>query len=244
LFFLKKKNQKTFVMEEVRARKSDPGGNSLKPRALVSVTVFGHGPAIRAPGRPAALTQKWRDPMTPSPRLRALALSFGLLAAPLLASPALAQQMGMPEGQAMPQGHKQDPMERVNRQIAQLHQTLKITQAQEPQWEALARVMRENAGNMETLFKERASHFDQMNAVDSLKSYERIAEAHVSNMHHLIPTFEALYQVLSPEQRRAADAAFRYQEARRKARMQGGQMNGQMPNGQMPQMPMSQPGQN
>ena len=178
--------------------------------------------------------------MTSSPRLHALALSFGLLAAPLLASPAFAQQMDMPQGQAMPQGHKQDPMERVNRQITQLHQTLKITPGQEPQWEALAKVMRENAASMETLFKERASHFDQMNAVESLKSYERIAETHVTNMHRLIPTFAALYEILSPEQRRAADAAFRYQEARHKARMQGGQM----PNGQMPQMPMSQPGQN
>jgi hypothetical protein len=192
--------------------------------------------------------------MTRSPRLHALALSLGLLAAPSLATPALAQQMGMPDGQGMPpQGMpaaKHDPMERVNRQIAQLHQTLKITAAQEPQWQALAKVMRENAADMETLFKERASHFDQMNAVESLKSYERIAEAHVANMHRLIPAFASLYETLSPEQRRAADAAFRYQEARRKARMQGGQMpngqmpNGQMPNGQMPQMPMSQPGQN
>ncbi len=178
--------------------------------------------------------------MTQSPRLRAFALSLGLLAAPLLASTSFAQQMGMPEGQPMPQGHKQDPMERVNRQIAQLHQTLKITPAQEPQWGALAKVMRDNAADMEALFKERASHFDQMNAVESLKSYERIAEAHVTNMHRLIPTFEALYEVLSPEQRRAADASFRYQEARRRARMQGGQMQ----NGQMPQMPMAQPGQN
>ena len=180
--------------------------------------------------------------MTRSPlalRLRALTFSLATLAAPLAAAPAFAQQMGMPEGQGMPQqgmpNTKRDPMERVNQQITQLHQTLKITAAQEPQWEALARVMRENAADMVTLFKERASHFDQMNAVESLKSYERIAEAHVSNMHRLIPAFTSLYDVLSPEQRKAADASFRYQEARRKARMQGGQM---------PQMPMNQPNQN
>lgn len=54
-------------------------------------------------------------------------------------------------------------------------------------------------------------------------------------MQRLIPAFTAVYSSLSPEQRKAADDAFRYQQQRRRARMM---QNGQMPPGQM------QPGQN
>lgn len=196
----------------------------------------------------------------------------GLLALPLAALlgfslPALAQPMpgqpmpGQPmPGQPMPNmqgpggsmpGGGGSPTQRVEHQIEQMRRTLKITPQQEPQWQALAKVMRENAANMEALFKQRAAHFDQMTALESLQSYERIAEAHVTNMQRLIPAFSAVYQSLSPEQRKAADNAFRYQQERRRARMM---QNGQMaPNGQVPpeqiapqQIPPAQmaPGQN
>jgi hypothetical protein len=177
------------------------------------------------------------------PRGRLLALPLAALLG--FSLPALAQQM---EGQPMPNmqmpeqgmpGKGGNPMQRVERQIEQMHKTLKITPEQEPQWQALAKVMRENAANMEAMFKQRAAHFDQMTALESLQSYERIAEAHVANMQRLIPAFTAVYSSLSPEQRKAADDAFRYQQERRRARMM---QNGQMPPGQM-QPGQMQPGQ-
>ena len=97
--------------------------------------------------------------------------------------------------------------------------------------------MRQNAADMKSLFKQRAQHFDQMTALEGLQSYERIAETHVANLRRLIPAFQAVYDALTPEQRRAADELFRYQRERRRTRMM-------QQNGQMGQPPMGQPGQN
>jgi protein CpxP len=178
-----------------------------------------------------------------------------------LAAPAFAQQEGgygqgqpgygqpqpygqPPSGQTgqpgqMPMGGQKrpDPMARVERQIRELRERLKITPQQEPQWNELVSVMRENAREMEQLFQERGAHFNQMNAVESLRSYQKIAEAHAAGMQKLVPVFEKLYDVLTPEQRRAADEAFRYQNMGHRrggmgGNMGGGNMGGGMQQGQ------------
>ncbi len=180
------------------------------------------------------------------PRLRALPLAALLAVMPLsVGGPARAQQP-MSGGQPMPimqapnsqiPGRMGGPVDRVERQIERMHRALKITSAQEPQWQAFASIMRQNAADMKSLFKQRAQHLDQMTALEGLQSYERIAETHVANLRRLIPAFQAVYDALTPEQRRAADELFRYQRERRRARMI-------QQNGQMGQPPMGQPGQN
>jgi protein CpxP len=93
--------------------------------------------------------------------------------------------------------------------IDQLHDSLKITAEQEPLWRGVTKVMRENAETMSRLAQERAEHAQTATALDNLKSYTEISEAHAAGTRRMIPVFEGLYDSMSPEQKRAADAEFR-----------------------------------
>lgn len=111
-----------------------------------------------------------------------------------------------PSGSA-PAKTRPSPADRVDARIKSLHDRLKITSAQEPQWNAVAQVMRENAQSMDQVIQQRHQTQD-MTAVDDLKAYQAIAQAHLQNVQKLLPAFQALYDTLSPEQKKAADDAF------------------------------------
>ena len=98
---------------------------------------------------------------------------------------------------------------RVEARIKSLHAALHITAAQEPQWQAVADVMRNNATTTGALIQERAAKAKTMTAVDDLQSYEAITEAHAAGVKKLASAFETLYASLSDEQKKDADAAFR-----------------------------------
>ena len=93
--------------------------------------------------------------------------------------------------------------------IDHLHDSFKITPQQEPLWQSVAKVMRENAQTLSNLTKARSEHAKTATAVDNLKSYAEISEAHATGTKRLIPVFQALYDSMSPEQKSAADAEFR-----------------------------------
>ena len=63
---------------------------------------------------------------------------------------------------------------------------------------------------METLIKARSAHMTAMNAVDDLKSYSEIAEAHADGLKKFIPAFEPLYVSMSDTQKKNADALFHH----------------------------------
>jgi periplasmic protein CpxP/Spy len=98
----------------------------------------------------------------------------------------------------------------VEDRIAYLHSQLKITPAQEPQWNAFADVMRSNGETMSDLYKQRKAATDQ-SALDDMKQYATIAQAHADGMKKLVDAFEPLYNSLSPEQKTLADQTFRQQ---------------------------------
>jgi hypothetical protein len=99
--------------------------------------------------------------------------------------------------------------ERIEARIKDLHQRLHITAAQEPQWNDLAQVMRDNAKAMVDLQQQRAADKRSMTAVDVVKSYASVIEAHEAGMKKFIPAFEALYNAFSDDQKKSADALFR-----------------------------------
>lgn len=98
--------------------------------------------------------------------------------------------------------------DRVEARIKQLHEQLKITAAQEPQWKAVAQAMRDDAAAMQSMIAKRRQNRSQMTAVDDLRSYEEVTETHVAGLQKLIPAFQALYDSMSPEQKKNADAVF------------------------------------
>ena len=156
-----------------------------------------------------------------------LALGGAALAAPTdpIANPPLRVAQGTapaaPSGSA-PAKKQPSPAERVDARIKSLHDRLKITSAQEPQWNAVAQVMHENAQTMEQAIQQR-HQTQNMTAIDDLKAYQAIAQAHLQNVQKLIPPFQALYDTLSPEQKKAADDAFNRARGgpRRAAKKQG-----------------------
>ena len=94
--------------------------------------------------------------------------------------------------------------------IKSLHRALQITAAQEPQWQAVADVMRSNTATTRALVEERLAKLKTMTAIDDLNSYEAIVDAHAAGVKKLAAAFETLYGSLSDAQKKKADALFRH----------------------------------
>jgi hypothetical protein len=60
-----------------------------------------------------------------------------------------------------------------------------------------------------------------MTAVDDLKSYGEIANAHADGIKKFIPVFESLYASMSDAQKKSADTLFRRHGPKSKAKAKG-----------------------
>ena len=110
-------------------------------------------------------------------------------------------------------------VEYTEAQIKKLQSTLNITEAQEPLWNKLTQVMRENAKEMDVMNKGRAENTEPMNAVEHMKFHSQITQSHLAQINKLIPPFEAFYDSLSDQQKNITDIVFRtgeYGKAKRK----------------------------
>ena len=96
------------------------------------------------------------------------------------------------------------PAPNLEANIAQLRQRLQITPAQEPQFQALANVMRDNARIMAS-----APPPSNPNAVEGLRLAIQYGQDEINGMKRLLPALQALYASLSPAQRGTADQVFR-----------------------------------
>ncbi|MGC2492967.1 Spy/CpxP family protein refolding chaperone [Candidatus Binatus sp.] len=144
---------------------------------------------------------------------RATGAAAALFGAIVLASPVFAASNAQsPAQQAMASPADSSAMMPVEARIKDLHKKLHITAAQKPQWDALAMVMRDNAQAMMDLQKQRASDSQSMSAVEVIKSYESVIEAHEDGMKKFVPPFEALYNSMSDAQKKSADSLFRNRE--------------------------------
>jgi LTXXQ motif family protein len=151
------------------------------------------------------------------PTARAASAAATLLGAIVLASPVFAAST-----ETLPQASSQQAMaspasesaghSAVEMRIKELHKKLGITAAQKPQWDSLAQVMRDNAQAMSDLQKQRAADAQSLSAVDVVKSYESVIEAHEDGMKKFVPPFEALYNTMSDAQKKTADSMFRTRE--------------------------------
>ena len=100
--------------------------------------------------------------------------------------------------------------DRVEARIKDMHARLKITAAQEDQWAKVAQVMRDNEKTMEPLIKARMENANIRTAVDDLKSYGEITDAHADGIKKFTPIFATLYDSMSDAQKKNADAMFRH----------------------------------
>jgi len=159
-----------------------------------------------------------------------LILAVGALGVGLAWSPLAQAQSGNPNSPApmaqapdasssatSAQGVKPRSDAQVEGRITQLHKELKITSAQENDWNKLAQDMRDNAHDMSSLLQERnaAAKSHPMNALDNLKNYEKITDAHADGLKKIVPDFETLYGEMSPGQKKAADTVFNQRVSQR-----------------------------
>jgi hypothetical protein len=112
--------------------------------------------------------------------------------------------------------------ERTELRIKDLRAKLKITSTQEEQWSKVAQTMLEDAKTMDALTQTRVEHAKDITAVDDLKSYGEIAEAHANGIKKLIPVFTDLYASMTDEQKKTADAFFREGSHKHKHKKSGG----------------------
>jgi hypothetical protein len=101
-------------------------------------------------------------------------------------------------------------VDRTELRIKDMQAKLKVTTAQAEQWNKVAQVMRDNAKIMDALTQARVDRAKEMTAIDDLKSYGEIAEAHADGIKKLTPVFADLYAGMSDAQKKAADQLFRH----------------------------------
>jgi TolA-binding protein len=110
-------------------------------------------------------------------------------------------------------------VEYTEAQITQLQGSLNITEAQQPLWNNMTQVMRENARDMDDLNKERAEQTAPMNAVEHMKFHSQVTQSHLSQTNKLIPPFEAFYDSMSDQQKNITNIVFstgKYGRSKRK----------------------------
>ncbi len=91
----------------------------------------------------------------------------------------------------------------VEANLAQLHQKLQITPAEQPRFDAFANVMRANSRMRP------AAAPASPTAVEDLRLTIEDSELELTALKRLLPAMQALYASLSPAQQKTADQVFR-----------------------------------
>jgi periplasmic protein CpxP/Spy len=105
--------------------------------------------------------------------------------------------------------HRPPSADRVEERITQLHSELKITPAEETEWNSFADVMRSNATAVNQAYTDRSTKISSMNAADNMSSYAALSMQHAQDLQKLATAFQTLYAALSPDQQKIADQTFR-----------------------------------
>jgi Skp family chaperone for outer membrane proteins len=120
------------------------------------------------------------------------------------------------------------PTERVEARLAYVKTALKITQAQQAQWDAYADLVRKNAQEMEQRFQSKQSgepgrpRQQRPNAIERLERAQSFHAEAVTRLNQLLAVQKPLYAALSPEQQKVADVVLN----RHRRPMEGPAMHG------------------
>jgi len=96
----------------------------------------------------------------------------------------------------------------VEKHIKELHATLKITPAEEPQWNEVAQTMRENARELDRAIDKRDANVANATAIDDLNAYADITQTHANGVKKLASAFSGLYSAMSEDQKKEANEVF------------------------------------
>jgi protein CpxP len=156
--------------------------------------------------------------------LKSILLTAGLAVA---AAPLLAQESTPPakdRGAQQQRQAKGNPTERVEARLTELKSQLKITSAQEPQWNAFADTLRKQA----RAGAERRSQMDKggkgatMTAIQRLEQRQAFMKDASTRLDEVLASARPLYAALSTEQKKVADDLMAKQGGRGGHRGPGG----------------------
>jgi periplasmic protein CpxP/Spy len=97
------------------------------------------------------------------------------------------------------------PGQLVDGRIAFLKAELKITPAQEAQWQPVAAAMRENANSLDQAITTARQDRGSMDAIQHIALRGQFAKVRADNDARLLAAFKPLYASLSPEQQQLAN---------------------------------------
>lgn len=99
-----------------------------------------------------------------------------------------------------------DPGRHIEGRIAYLKTELKITDAQQPLFDAVASAMRDNAKAMHDAFQSlRGDRSQPQTALSRMEARAKLAQLRADNEVKMLAAFRPLYQGMSPDQQKAAD---------------------------------------
>ena len=102
-----------------------------------------------------------------------------------------------------------DPGRHIEGRIAYLKTELKITDAQQAQFDAVANVMRQNAKAMHDAFQSmRGDQNQPRTALTRLEARAKFAQLRADGEAKILAAFRPLYQAMSPDQQKTADEMF------------------------------------
>ena len=127
---------------------------------------------------------------------------------PTAVRPSPTAASGQPVAKPQP-GAGHNMAARIEQRITDLHSKLKISPAQQPQWDRFSEVMRDNARNTDQTFQHRVQAMSTMTAAENMQSYAQVTAEYAQHMQLLVPAFQALYDTMSESQKRTADQVFR-----------------------------------
>jgi protein CpxP len=111
-----------------------------------------------------------------------------------------------PAQQATPHRHHADHIEG---RIAFLYTELKITPAQQAQWDRVAAAMRSSSQDMHQAFEAmRANRGTEPNAVQRLEASAQMTTLRAQSSQRFLEAFKPLYASLSDDQKKSADELF------------------------------------
>ena len=89
--------------------------------------------------------------------------------------------------------------------LAYLKAELDITDAQATAWKEYAGALKARISGMQSMHQEMMAAMQAGTALDRVKAHAKMMESMVANMKAVTPALEALYKVLSDEQKKKAD---------------------------------------
>lgn len=144
-------------------------------------------------------------------------VSIGLAAAAPLAVAQTAEQVAQAPQQRHAQRHQQGerafsrPSERIEARLAYFKTALKITEAQQPQWDAFANVLRKHAKAADERFQKRRERMAQggerarPNAIARMELRQQRMAAASARLGEVLEAGKPLFAALSSEQQQVAD---------------------------------------